>query len=427
MDKAEFLSKVAPSHFQISKFESFTRQVNGWGFKRITQGPDINSYYHELFLRDMPHLIQWMKRTTSSGSGRRKIRGDPKDEPDFYQISKLYPIPDYYGENDGQVVRATRRLDNPGAKEGSKLKKSNETLKLLNTSTSTSNQPMPSPIQIKQRATIGKSEKHDKKANISSCSSSVPHRHEHRYIASSHSYHSATDAFVNHSHHEGPGQYSNDVTHVQNYWRSNGNNMPDPYYHYQGHNLHPPSSHHYSSHNQTPPHRQHESCDGQYVDFKPVEGTIGDRESFCWDDAEYVRQYHCRSNSNKHHKCSDSKQTANNNDCLKDFVYPDSSVLVSGSDSSNENVHDFLDNYQDDKRSKANHSNERTLSSNQVKKKSINIGGIKNISPLIKSESTSFPSPITYPLPHRPNTAEVEALYGSGINELSEPSLWTFI
>lgn len=285
---------------------------------------------------------------------------------------------------------------------------------------------MPSPIQIKQRATIDKSKKDDKKANIRSSSSNEHYRHEHRYIASSHSYHSATDTLVDHSHHDGPDQYSNDVTHVQNYWRSNGNNMSDPYYHYQSHYL-PPSSHHYSSHNLTSPYRQHENYDDQYVDFKPVEGTIGDRESFCWDDAEYVHQYNCRSNSNKHHIRSDSKQGANNNDCLKEFVYPDSSILVSGSDSSNENVHDFLDNCQDDKRSKTNDGNERILSSsNQVKKKSINIRGIKNISPL-KSESTSLPSPITYPLPHRPNTAEVEALYGNGINELSEPSSWTFI
>mmetsp|Transcript_1806 Transcript_1806/g.3262 ORF Transcript_1806/g.3262 Transcript_1806/m.3262 type:complete len:415 (-) Transcript_1806:252-1496(-) len=92
---------------KISKFESFTRQVNGWGFKRITQGPDINSYYHELFLQGMPHLIQWMKRATSSGLGKRKCRSDPRDEPDFYEISKRYPIPDYYNENGGKHITLT--------------------------------------------------------------------------------------------------------------------------------------------------------------------------------------------------------------------------------------------------------------------------------------------------------------------------------
>jgi HSF-type DNA-binding. len=91
---------------QISKFESFTRQVNGWGFKRITQGPDINSYYHELFLRGMPHLIQWMKRvsSTAGGAGKRRLRADPSEEPNFYDISEKYPIPDYYNRNGGRPL-----------------------------------------------------------------------------------------------------------------------------------------------------------------------------------------------------------------------------------------------------------------------------------------------------------------------------------
>jgi hypothetical protein len=38
------------------------RQVNGWGFKRIVSGNDHNSYYHELFVRDFPHLCLKMKR-----------------------------------------------------------------------------------------------------------------------------------------------------------------------------------------------------------------------------------------------------------------------------------------------------------------------------------------------------------------------------
>jgi hypothetical protein len=95
-DKKEFLEKVSPSHFHFSKYESFLRQVNGWGFKRVTSGPDENSYYHELFLRDMPHLIQWMKRST-------KTRGPDHntEKPlDFHIISAKYPIPNYYISRD---------------------------------------------------------------------------------------------------------------------------------------------------------------------------------------------------------------------------------------------------------------------------------------------------------------------------------------
>jgi hypothetical protein len=43
-----FEAKVIPLYFRHAKHASFMRQVNGWGFKRITQGPDQNSYYHEV-------------------------------------------------------------------------------------------------------------------------------------------------------------------------------------------------------------------------------------------------------------------------------------------------------------------------------------------------------------------------------------------
>jgi len=54
------------------KFNSFARQVSGWGFNRITAGADFNSYYHELFLRGKPHLCLLMKRLTAKESAKRK-------------------------------------------------------------------------------------------------------------------------------------------------------------------------------------------------------------------------------------------------------------------------------------------------------------------------------------------------------------------
>jgi hypothetical protein len=43
-----FEERVLSQHFRHSKYSSFTRQVNGWGFRRITQGTDQNAYYHEV-------------------------------------------------------------------------------------------------------------------------------------------------------------------------------------------------------------------------------------------------------------------------------------------------------------------------------------------------------------------------------------------
>ena len=51
-NKKLLMSEVVSKYFVQSKYESFTRQLNGWGFKRLHQsGNDFNAYYHECFLR----------------------------------------------------------------------------------------------------------------------------------------------------------------------------------------------------------------------------------------------------------------------------------------------------------------------------------------------------------------------------------------
>lgn len=86
----EFEIRVIPTYFEHAKFSSFIRQANGWGFRRITQGRDRNSYYHELFLRGLPHLCKQMKRPGVS----EKQSADPEHEPDFYKIAEQHPVPD---------------------------------------------------------------------------------------------------------------------------------------------------------------------------------------------------------------------------------------------------------------------------------------------------------------------------------------------
>ena len=43
-----FEERVIPLYFRHGRFASFARQVNGWGFRRVTQGSDYKSYYHEV-------------------------------------------------------------------------------------------------------------------------------------------------------------------------------------------------------------------------------------------------------------------------------------------------------------------------------------------------------------------------------------------
>lgn len=79
-----FMKKICPKYFSQTKFESFVRQSNGWGFRRLKRdGPDRNSYYHELFLRGQPELLKSIRRPLPGGK-------DECEEPDFYSMSPVH-------------------------------------------------------------------------------------------------------------------------------------------------------------------------------------------------------------------------------------------------------------------------------------------------------------------------------------------------
>ncbi|KAL3782923.1 hypothetical protein HJC23_004902 [Cyclotella cryptica] len=76
-------TEVLPRFFNQTKFLSFIRQLNLWGFKRLTRGVDGKAYYHELFLRGRPYLALRLKRMKIKGHGFKPIP-NPTGEPNFY-------------------------------------------------------------------------------------------------------------------------------------------------------------------------------------------------------------------------------------------------------------------------------------------------------------------------------------------------------
>jgi hypothetical protein len=84
----DFVSTIIPRYFpKMSKLTSIQRQLNLYGFERLTKdGPDLGAYYHEAFLRGREELSACrMVRQRVKGTGY-KATSNPEDEPDFYKM-----------------------------------------------------------------------------------------------------------------------------------------------------------------------------------------------------------------------------------------------------------------------------------------------------------------------------------------------------
>jgi len=94
-DQKKAEEAILPRFFNQRKYSSFRRQLNLWGFKRITQpGSDNGAYYNPMFLRSKPFLCRGINRIASSAGGSSKgTPSDPEMEPKFYTMEPLPPSP----------------------------------------------------------------------------------------------------------------------------------------------------------------------------------------------------------------------------------------------------------------------------------------------------------------------------------------------
>jgi hypothetical protein len=92
-----FCREIMPKYFKQSRLSSFQRQLNLYGFTRISSGPDCGGYYHELFLKGRPALSIHMRRV-GVAQGTSTTKGCPRVSnavvptgatPDFYSMAPV--------------------------------------------------------------------------------------------------------------------------------------------------------------------------------------------------------------------------------------------------------------------------------------------------------------------------------------------------
>jgi len=86
----EFAKIIMPRFFGgQTKYASFQRQLNLYGYSRFAHGIDKGAYYHSCMIRGNPKAVQGMVRRKIKGTSARR-RLSPDEEPDFYRLPFAY-------------------------------------------------------------------------------------------------------------------------------------------------------------------------------------------------------------------------------------------------------------------------------------------------------------------------------------------------
>ena len=108
--RKEFTDILLPEFFRARKFESFERQLRGYGFTRANldvSDPDVYVYYHGMFHRNHPEHTRMIKR--------RYSLTDLSKSPCRAGLSNLAPMLIYSTKNEARALAVVSPPETPGA------------------------------------------------------------------------------------------------------------------------------------------------------------------------------------------------------------------------------------------------------------------------------------------------------------------------
>jgi len=103
-DQDEFVKKILPKFFREAKFESFSRRLKRWGFRKVyTTGMSQIIFSHDLFHRDRPDLCKVM-------NGREKVvQGQENKRAIIGRTSTTSPLSTQQQLRNAVMVRQTQQ------------------------------------------------------------------------------------------------------------------------------------------------------------------------------------------------------------------------------------------------------------------------------------------------------------------------------
>eukprot|EP00580_Thalassiosira_gravida_P019954 CAMPEP_0201660574 /NCGR_PEP_ID=MMETSP0494-20130426/3201_1 /ASSEMBLY_ACC=CAM_ASM_000839 /TAXON_ID=420259 /ORGANISM="Thalassiosira gravida, Strain GMp14c1" /LENGTH=429 /DNA_ID=CAMNT_0048138499 /DNA_START=43 /DNA_END=1332 /DNA_ORIENTATION=+ len=92
-DQDEFVKKILPKFFREAKFESFSRRLKRWGFRKVyTTGMSQIIFSHDLFHRDRPDLCKVMngrEKVVQGQENKQAVIGNPSTTSPFSTQKQL--------------------------------------------------------------------------------------------------------------------------------------------------------------------------------------------------------------------------------------------------------------------------------------------------------------------------------------------------